>query len=1051
MTAILLGIHNYSFNTLSMKRQLLTGLFALTALAAGAQTFTEWQDPEVNAVNRAPMHANYFAYETAEAAQAGQKTRSANYMTLNGTWKFYWVANSDARPTDFWKPSFNDKAWGDMPVPGIWEMHGYGDPIYVNTGYAWRNQFENNPPQVPVEGNHVGSYRRVVTVPAAWKGKDIIAHFGAVASNMYLWVNGKYVGYSEDSKLEAEFDLTRYLRPGEENLIAFQVFRWCDGTYLEDQDFFRHTGVSRDCYLYAREKKRIEDIRVTPDLDAEYRNGTLNVQLSLKGSGTVNLELLDAAGKQVATATAKGSTPVVMNVENPHKWTAETPYLYTLRATMQGVSEVIPVKVGFRKVEIRNAQVLVNGQPVLFKGANRHEMDPDGGSYVSPERMLQDIQIMKQFNLNAVRTCHYPDDPLWYDLCDQYGLYMVAEANVESHGMGYGDKTLAKRADYHKAHMERNQRNVQRNFNHPSIIFWSLGNEAGYGQNFEDAYDWVKSEDPSRPVQYEQARYEGKTDIYCPMYLGYEGSEKYCQDASKTKPFIQCEYAHAMGNSEGGFKEYWDLVRKYPKYQGGFIWDFVDQSIRWTGKNGKMIYAYGGDFNRFDASDINFCDNGLIGPDRVPNPHMYEVGYYYQNIWTTLAAKGDNDEVTLNVYNENFFRDLSAYCLEWEVLKAGKVVGNGRVDDLNVAPQQTAQVKLALGHYCKRNEALLNVSYKLKHREGLLPAGHVVAKDQLVLTPYKAPSMDLQNVTPSNVEAVVPTVKENDHNYLIVEGNDFRLEFNRHNGYLIKYAVAGQDMIKEGEALTPNFWRAPTDNDFGANLHRKYVVWKQPKMTLTELKQRTENGQVVVEAAYDMPDVSAKLNLTYVINNIGAVKVTQQMTTDKNAKVSNLFRFGMQMPMPRCFETVEYYGRGPVENYIDRNHCTDLGIYRQSVDEQFYPYIRPQENGTKTDIRWWKMLNAAGNGLQVVAAAPFSASALHYTIESLDEGWSKQQGHSQEVEEADLTNLCIDKVQAGLGCEDSWGRIARPEYQVPYADYEFTFIMTPVKHCLDIR
>ena len=1034
-----------------MKKQFVTGLFALSALAVSAQTFIEWQDPEVNAVNRYPMHTNYFAYESLESAQVGQKKLSANYMTLNGLWKFNWVANADARPTDFWKAGFNDKAWDNMPVPGIWEMHGYGDPIYVNTGFAWRNQFENNPPQVPVEGNHVGSYRREITVPASWKGKDIIAHFGAVASNMYLWVNGRYVGYSEDSKLEAEFDLTRYLKPGQKNLIAFQVFRWCDGSYLEDQDFFRHTGVSRDCYLYARDKKRIEDIRVTPDLDAEYKNATLNVALNLKGGGTVNLELLDAAGKQVATATAKGSSEVVMNVENPFKWTAETPYLYTLRAQLQGSTEVIPVKVGFRKIEIKNAQVLVNGQPVLFKGANRHEMDPDGGSYVSEERMIQDIQIMKQFNLNAVRTCHYPSDNFLYELCDKYGIYMVAEANIESHGMGYGEETLAKRADYHKAHMERNERNVQRNFNHPSIIFWSLGNEAGYGKNFEDAYDWVKAEDPSRPVQYEQARYDGKTDIFCPMYYGYNACEKYSQDDSKTKPLIQCEYAHAMGNSEGGFKEYWDLVRKYPKYQGGFIWDFVDQSIRWTGKNGVSIYAYGGDFNRFDASDFNFCDNGLIGPDRIPNPHMYEVGYFYQNIWTTLAAKGADDNVDINIYNENFFRDLSAYYMEWEVLKAGKVMATGRVDDLNVAPRQTGKLTLALGHYCKKSEALLNVAYKLKRNEGLLNAGYVVAKDQLVLTPYTAPSMDLKNETPVNVEVVPPVLKENEANYLIVLGEDFCVEFNKWNGYMTKYEVEGLDMIKEGEALTPNFWRAPTDNDFGANLQNKYVVWKNPAIKLNDLKGRVENDQVIVEAAYDMPEVSAKLNLTYVINNVGAVKVTQKMTADKSAKVSNMFRFGMQMPMPRTFETVEYYGRGPIENYIDRNHCTDLGIYRQSVDEQFYPYIRPQENGTKTDIRWWKTLNAGGNGLQVVAAAPFSASALHYTIESLDEGAYKNQGHSQEVPEADLTNLCIDLKQMGLGCEDSWGRIARPEYQVPYGDYEFTFILTPVKHCLDVR
>ena len=737
-----------------MRKYLSLGLAALLSLSANAQTFTEWHDAGVNAVNRAPMHTDYFAYESPELAARGERESSAYYMSLNGLWKFNWVRHADARPTGFWRADYNDRAWDTMPVPGVWEMNGYGDPQYVNIGYGWREQWKNNPPQVPTEENHVGSYRRTITVPASWKGKDIIAHFGSVTSNIYLWVNGKYVGYSEDSKLQAEFDLTRYLRPGQENLIAFQVFRWCDGTYMEDQDFFRYSGVGRDCYLYAREKRRIEDIRVMPDLDAEYKNGTLTVDVKLKGSAIATLKLKDAQGKEVAAATTRGET-VTLNVSNPHKWTAETPYLYTLYAQIGELApaEVIPVKVGFRKIELKNAQVLVNGQPVLFKGANRHEMDPDGGYVVSRQRMLQDVQIMKDLNINAVRTCHYPDDPYWYALCDEYGLYMVAEANLESHGMGYDEATLAKREDFRKAHLERNQRNVQRNFNHPSIIFWSLGNEAGYGSNFEAAYDWVKAEDPSRPVQYERGGYNSKTDIYCPMYVSPEGCEAYCKDDSKTKPLIQCEYAHAMGNSMGGFKEYWDLVRKYPKYQGGFIWDFVDQGIHKVGTNGKLIYAYGGDFNKFDASDINFCNNGLISPDRVPNPHAYEVQYFYQNIWTTPV---DLKKGQVKVYNENFFRDLSAYYMEWQVLKNGRVMRSGRVDDLNVAPRQTAVLTLPIGSYCQHAEWLLNVSYKLKANDGLLTAGHTVARDQLVLNPYKPAAIALANEANSNEQIVEP-------------------------------------------------------------------------------------------------------------------------------------------------------------------------------------------------------------------------------------------------------------------------------------------------------
>ena len=1030
-----------------MKRQLLTCCLAMCSLATMAQ-HDEWKNPEINAVNRAPMHTNYFAYSSSEEAAKADKENSSNFMTLNGIWKFNWVKNADARPTDFYRTDYNDKGWGQMKVPGVWEMNGYGDPIYVNVGYAWRSQYKNNPPYVPIENNHVGSYRKEIIIPAEWSGKEIFAHFGSVTSNMYLWVNGKYVGYSEDSKLEAEFNLTKYLKPGK-NLIAFQVFRWCDGTYLEDQDFFRYSGVGRNCYLYSRNKKYIQDIRVTPDLDSNYTNGTLNVALNLNGSGTVELNLTDPAGKSVATAQVNGNgqKSVVMDVNNPEKWTAETPNLYTLTATLKNGSntlEVIPVKVGFRKIELKGGQILVNGQPVLFKGADRHEMDPDGGYVVSRERMLQDILRMKQLNINAVRTCHYPDDNLWYDLCDQYGIYVVAEANIESHGMGYGKETLAKNPSYKKAHMERNQRNVQRGYNHPSIIFWSLGNEAGYGPNFEQCYTWIKNEDKTRAVQYEQAGTNEFTDIFCPMYYDYDACKKY-SEGNIDKPLIQCEYAHAMGNSQGGFKEYWDLIRKYPKYQGGFIWDFVDQSNHWKNKDGIDIYGYGGDFNKYDASDNNFNDNGLISPDRRPNPHAHEVGYFYQSIWTT---PGDLSKGEIKVYNENFFRDLSAYYMEWQLLANGAVMQTGVVQDLNVAPQQTATLKLNLNteKICPCKELLLNVTYKLKAAETLMPAGSTVAYDQLTIRPYTAKALELKNQKASNLDIVVPVIKDNDHNYLIVEGENFIIEFNKHNGYLSRYEADGMQLLNPGAQLTPNFWRAPTDNDYGAGLQHRYAVWKNPGLKLTSLKQSIENEQAIVQAEYEMKAVKGKLFLTYVINNEGAVKVTQKMEAGKEEKVSDMFRFGMQMQMPENFNEVEYYGRGPVKNYADRNHSTLIGKYRQTVAEQFYPYIRPQETGTKTDLRWWRVLNISGNGLQFVGDAPFSASALNYSIESLDDGVQKDQRHSPEVAKAPFTNLCIDKVQMGLGCVNSWGTLPLEKYRVPYQDYEFSFILTPVRH-----
>ena len=1033
-----------------MRKTLTALLLILTGSLLSAQTFTEWQDPAVNSVNRLPMHAHYFAYESAAAAQAGVPEESANYLTLHGLWKFDWVADADSRPTDFWRTDFNDKAWGTMPVPGVWELNGYGDPMYVNVSYPWSNQFENDPPHVPSKNNHVGSYRREIDIPASWQGREIIAHFGSVTSNIYLWVNGKYVGYSEDSKLECEFDLTKYIVPGKKNLIAFQVFRWCDGSYLEDQDFFRLCGVARDSYLYSRPKKHISDIRISPDLDADYQDGKLFVLVDIPLKTDIRIELVDPYGKTVDTQSLPGSGAIggtivkEFKLSKPLKWSAETPYLYTVVTTLldKGVAtEVIPVKVGFRKVEIKGSQVLVNGQPVLFKGADRHELDPDGGYVVSRERMEQDIRIMKEFNINAVRTSHYPNDSYWYDLCDKYGIYMVAEADVESHGMGYGPNTLAKNPIYHDSHLERNRRNVQRNRNHPAVIFWSLGNEGGSGPNFDDAYDLVKSMDPTRPVQYERSLFEnGKTDIYCPMYMEYRDVVRYCEDPAQTRPLIQCEYAHAMGNSEGGFREYWELVRKYPNYQGGFIWDFVDQSIRWKNKDGRMIYAYGGDFNRFDVSDQNFCDNGLISPDRVPNPHMYEVGYYYQSIWTDLKdASGE-----IEVYNENFFRDLSAYSLEWELLRDGATVRRGSVADLSAAPQGRARLRLGLGDTDDAAEWLLNVRYVLKEAEGLLPAGFAVAKQQLALRERPATGLLFANVETNNQPLSLPVIGEGDRNFLSVSGDGFELLFQRRTGALVRYFAGGVELLAEGESLSPNFWRAPTDNDFGAGLQRRYAAWKEPQMRLTSLKAEMEDGLAVVRAEFEIAAVSGRLTMQYRINNRGAVEVCEAFKADPEAKVSNMFRFGVQLPMPRSFERIVYYGRGPVENYADRKDSQPLGIYDQSVTEQFYPYIRPQENGTKSDIRWWRIVDASGRGLEVTAEEPFSASALHYRVSTLDEGPVKVQRHSGDLYEDPVTNLLIDKAQMGLGCANSWGALPLPDYMLPYGDYDFRFVLTPV-------
>ena len=1026
-----------------MRKTLLSLILAVSALSAFSQTFKEWQDPKVNEVNRAPAHTRYFAYANMQEARGEEPEKSSNYLSINGTWKFRWVKDANARPTgDFWRTDYNDSYWDEMPVPGMWELNGFGDPVYVNSGYAWKTTYRSNPPTVPEENNHVGTYRREITVPLSWTGKDVFLHLGSVTSNVYVWVNGRFVGYSEDSKIEAEFDISRYVNPGQPNLIALQVFRWCDGTYLEDQDFFRFSGIARDSYLYARNRNRINDIRVTPDLDAGYANGTLDIDISSRGNYPINIELLDAAGESVYSRTLTGNR-TSLNVWSVHKWSAEDPYLYTLLVSYGG--EVIPIKVGFRKVEIVNSQVLINGQPVLFKGVNRHELDPDGGYVVSRERMLQDIRIMKEFNINAIRTCHYPDDNYLYELCDKYGLYVVAEANVESHGMGYAERTLAIRQDFALAHLQRNQRNVQVNYNHPSVVIWSLGNEAGHGSNFEQAYRWVKSEDRSRPVQYEKAIGTSFTDVYCPMYPAYDVVEKYAKDPTKPQPYIMCEYAHAMGNSVGAFKEYWDLVRQYPKLQGGFIWDFVDQSIRWKGKDGRMIYAYGGDFNSQDPSNGNFCDNGLVSPDREPNPHMYEVGLFYQNIWTDIT---DLPLGSLDVYNENFFTDLSNYRLCWELLDGGRPVDSGTVEYLQAGPQEKVKVPVYVTYPEHPGELLLNVSYELKQGSELLPAGHVAAKQQFVLNEYYYEPIQLSAVP----DLPAPEFGYGQDGTLIVRGKDFSVTFSLVDGFINSYMVGGKEFIEPGTAIKPNFWRAPTDNDFGARLQDKFSAWKDPVLLLRQdgILNRIEEGIAKVDCSYSLADF-ATLSLCYEIDAQGRVKITQRMIPLGGKKASEMFRFGLKMTMPETFDRVDYYGRGPIENYPDRNHYTDIGLYSQSVREQFYPYIRPQETGLRTDIRWWNILDDSLSGLCITAQEPFCVSALNYTIESLDEGERKHNTHTREIDPAGNVTVCIDKVHMGVGGVQSWGATPRTEYMIPFGVYEFVFSLSPVTNYTTYR
>ena len=1039
-----------------MFRQLMFSCACLAVLSAEAQKDKPWWlDPEVNEVNTMAPRAAFFAYETENLAKADQKARSERYLSLEGKWKFNFSKDHDKAPRDFYSLKYDDSQWTDFPVPGILELNGYGDAIYSNNGYPWRTQFRPEPPFVEERNNYTGSYRKMVTVPADWKGERIYLHVGSATSNLMVWVNGKFVGYSEDSKVSAEFDLTKYLTPGKENLIAMQVMRWCDGSYLEDQDFWRFTGIAREVYLYARPQAHIADLFITPDLVNNYQDGTLEVKLNAVGAKgeTVMFSLKDKEGKEVAAQTAKvggnGEVKVNFNVKNPLKWTAETPNLYTLYTTLMDgkqVAEVVPQRVGFRKVEIKNAQVLVNGQPVLFKGANRHELDPVTGYVVSMDRMLEDIRVMKELNINAVRTCHYPNDPRWYELCDIYGIYMVAEANIESHGMGYGDKTLAKEPTYEKAHLERNESNIKIYKNHPSIIFWSVGNEAGYGPNFEKAYDLVKAYDPSRPCQYEQAGQNGKTDIFCPMYYDYGGCEWYAK-GDNPRPLIQCEYAHAMGNSMGGFKEYWDMVRKYPKYQGGFIWDFVDQGLRVKNKQGKTIYAYGGDFGRYPTSDHNFNCNGIINPDRKPNPHANEVRYYYQNIWATAK---DLKAGEVEVYNENFFKSLDDVELQWTLESEGKVLANGR-SALDIPAQQKRVVKLD-GYSLPadvKGKVVLNLDFVLKKAEPMLDAGYAVAREQFVVNPYTFPTMESVLAVTSGKYDTRKVEKEEKVAWVTLSAGNTSVTFNHWNGWIDYLDVDGKPMLEEGYAITPDFWRAPTDNDYGAGTQRKLHAWKNPEMKMKSFKVVENEGKAEkgVEVVYDMPSVEATLTMTYTLTPAGELVVNEAMTVNKDAKHKpELMRYGMQLVMPKAYNMLTYYGKGPGENYIDRNNGDRLGVYDAKVADQYWGYVRPQESGNKTEVRYWQVKDENGKGLEFYSFAPMECSTLNYLASDLDDGWDKNahQSHSGDLTPRDFSVVKLAARQRGLACVNSWGAIPLEQYRMPYQDYSFTYVIRPL-------
>lgn len=1020
----------------------------LTPVWAKAQQ--PWLNERISEINRLPMHAAFYVYEDEQTAKNNDWTRSENYLDLNGNWKFLWVEKPSDLPENFESLQFDDSNWGTFKVPATWEVNGFGYPVYVNVGYEFQHLMKPNPPLVPLSYDPTGVYRREIMIGENQEGQKQILHIGAAKSNLEVWVNGEYVGYGEDSKLPSEFDITPYLETGK-NLIVLKVMRWSDGTYLEGQDYWRLSGIMRDCYIVTRNPFHIFDLEFIPQLDETYQNASLDctIKVSKPGKISATIELYDGTSLIAEETVSFAQTPerqVKISVPQARLWSAETPNLYDILVKLKDeegkVLEVIPQRVGMREVAIKDGQFLVNGKPVLIKGVNRHEVDPVHGQTISKKSMLQDIRLMKQFNINAVRNSHYPTDEYWYELCDEYGIYVVDEANIETHGIGYElDKTLANQPSWKEAHLIRIQRMVERTKNHPSVVSWSLGNEAGSGVNLYEGFIWIKQRD-SRPVQYSNAvedyresglPFKYHSEIINRAYPSPEGLEYYAKNTpNPSRPHIVCEYAHAMGNSLGNFKDFWDVIRAYPHaLQGGFIWDFVDQPLLELTAEGDTIFTYGGDYGPENVpSDNNYFANGLFNPLRSPNPHAWEVKKVYQDIHTKMAGKDK-----ISIFNERFFKDLSNIKLEWEIMVDGKTIRSGVLEDVNVDPHESREFHLPLE--VPAGDVFLNLAYKQKEPELLVPANYVVAYEQILLSEPDKKEFDIS----ASGEL---SVKSSGLGYSVVSPS-VKIRFNKKTGLLEQYEVNGLNLLKEGFSLAPAFWRAPTDNDMGAHFHKKLKDWKlaQENIQLLSINVKKQGDFAVVTASYKLPQVFAKLNVQYKINGKGEILVVQELLAHSSREAPVLPRFGMNMIMPEGFENIAYYGRGPHENYQDRNYSSQVGVFEQSVKDQFYPYIRPQENGNKTDIRWFKIMNKQGKGILIESDSLLSMSALHFIDSDLDEGDERDQRHSGELEPRPLTQLHIDKEQMGLGGINTWGAVPLKKYMMPYQDYHYRFKITP--------
>jgi beta-galactosidase len=1008
----------------------------------------DWMNEKVFAINKEAPYSTFYTYCNEADALKNNPQTSPYYQLLNGTWKFNWVKKPADRPMDFYKLSYDVSGWDDIQVPSNWELKGYGVPIYINTRYAFEPK-NPKPPLVPEDWNPVGSYRRDFLLPDNWDGRQVFIHFGAVKSAMYLWVNGKKVGYSQGSKTAAEFDITPYIKKGN-NTVALEVFRFSDGSYLECQDFWRLSGIERDVYLYSTPKVRIRDFFFHSNLDKAYKNANPAIDVELKNhegnAGTYQLEMSIYDGKEkilteqktVKVSGEKFSTTFKGFVNNPRKWTAETPDLYTLSLVLKdkkgNIIQATSNKIGFRKVEIKGGQLLVNGKAILIKGVNRHEHDEFEGHVVSIESMLSDIRLMKQNNINAVRTCHYPNDPVWYQLCDQYGIYLIDEANIESHGMGYGEKTLGKAPSWLEAHLDRTQRMVERDKNHPSIIIWSLGNEAGDGPNFEATSKWIHDRDASRPVHYERAGQRAHTDIVCPMYMGIQSMVKYASQKQE-RPLIQCEYAHAMGNSVGNFQDYWDAIEKYDHLQGGFIWDWVDQGIAAYDENGKKYWAFGGDLGAENhAHDQNFCMNGVVNPDRTPHPSLFEVKKVHQFVKIRPADDNCNK---VNITNYYDFITLNNFKINWVVKANGEEVLDGNFYPRDIKPGDTKSYDLGLDQLDKvpGKEYFIHFSMVTLNEKPFVPAGYELATEQIALSAAKGAS----NSVKANTKKV--SLKQTT-SMATVTGENFTVTFDLKKGDLTNFNFAGTEYFQEGPQA--NFWKAPNDNDLGYRMPKQYGIWRkagQEKELKKASAKKVGNSNVEVAFEYTLPEVKAELAITYTVDGNGSIKVDYNFKNG-DKKLPLIPRVGMMMTLPKGFETLEWFGRGPWENYPDRKTASFIDHYKSTVSAQYFPYASPQENGYKTDNRWMILKNKEGKGLRIESNEVFGFSALHFTPEDFTQE-ARGSKHSTDMQPRKETIVNIDHKIMGVGGDNSWGARPHMQYSIKPGDFSYSFTIKP--------